>query len=158
VLNFIEDLTPSLRAGLSDEECYDIFQYFQLGMEALQSLQCIRNKKYGREAIGDQKLAVTCLFSQLPQYGASRWHSLQLVEKTLKCYLVAHGQQPPKNHNIVGIAEQASLAIHPKSLLDAVQCEPSVRYGEVDTSLSQAIAAHHSSLEICRQTISQMCC
>jgi hypothetical protein len=162
VLDHIEGLTPGLRGTLSEAECADILRAFTHGFDALQALHRIGEKRFVHEAIGDQVSAVTCIFAEPPQYGASRWHSLQLVEKLLKCYIDSRGGKIPKRregHELKYVAEKAQevgLASLDTSLIEAVQCYAKVRYGDVATSLTDAVEAHWASLEICRQIVPQI--
>jgi hypothetical protein len=152
-LDSIQHLGPSLRASLTEVECQDILSAFIRGFEALQALERLDKRKFIHEAIGDERTAVEHLSALPPQYGLSRWHSLQFVEKLLKCFLVSRGERVPKHHKVQSLAlsaERLGLPALDSDLLAKVQCASDVRYGEVGSTLAQAMEAHSASLEICR--------
>ena len=153
VFDDIEGFTAGLGRDLTDAECADILLAYTCGLEALQALRGLAHNKFIPEAIGDQQAAVVSIFADPPQYGASRWHSLQLVEKLFKCYIGSRGGKVSKHHRLRRHALDAGglgLDVPDSSLLSAVQCNAGVRYGEVGSTLTQAIEAHQASLEICR--------
>jgi hypothetical protein len=159
-LDSVEDLPPGLRSDLSPDEYHDIATSFILGLEALVALECLNSRPYIHEAVGDQQVAVDHLLATWPQYGNSRWHSLQFAEKLLKCHIVSSGcNDVPREHKlnrIVSHAGERGLAPLDADLIAAVNCSPGVRYGEVTSTLREAFAAHKASMEICRLVAPQI--
>ena len=71
----------------------------------------------------------------------------------MKSFLILKGATIPQTHNLTRIAQQAQLVGLPQidiNLLSKVQCSAGVRYGEEAIELTDAITAHHASLDIAR--------
>lgn len=97
----------------------------------------------------DLDTAAHHVVSDQPNFGISRWHSLQAAEKALKSVLGCQGLNFPHSHDLFQLAHATGmLGISPLSLNTAM-CSPSVRYDPNLSTLNQAINAHHASLDIC---------
>ncbi len=46
-------------------------------------------------------------------------------------------------------AEKFGLPPLSQSLIDCIQCPPSVRYGEIPVTLDEAVKAHQVSIQVC---------
>jgi hypothetical protein len=154
VLLCIEKFPAGLTGILTDMERQEILQFFMKAHEALQSLERICSKPYVNEAIADLNSAVTFILQRPPQYGQSKWSSLQLVEKLLKSFLKMNKASIPKHHELRRILKSAQnygLVAPDAALLASIQCPAGVRYGEVPVKREEAISAHHASLDVVNQ-------
>lgn len=159
VLWCIEYFPAGLASTLTETERHEILQFFMKAHEALQDLENIRSKPYVNEAIADLNSATTFILQRPPQYGLSKWSSLQLVEKLLKSFLKLKKASIPRHHKlpkIVLIAKDYGLVPPNAALLGSVQCTAGVRYGEVPVTLGEAISAHHASLDLGKQLAGQI--
>lgn len=159
VLCCIEGFPARLANILSESERREILQFFMKAHKALQMMKNISEKPYVNEAIGDLQLAVESIFSRSPQYGMSKWSSLQFIEKLLKSFLKLKNRPIPRHHDLQKIAQtaqSAGLKLPNAALLASVQCVPGVRYGEPVVTLEDAIAAHHASLDLGEQLAAQI--
>jgi len=90
-----------------------------------------------------------------PDFGGSRWHSLQAVEKFLKSLLKLHSIPYPtgtQGHNLTRLAGLGhNLVPIEQPLLDDVTCSAAVRYNEVPSTLLDAHRAHRSAICICEK-------
>lgn len=103
--------------------------------------------------IADLRTAEADITSRPVDYGKSRWHSLQAVEKALKSYLTARGGKKGWGHGLKELADQAEalgLPILPRDLLAVASCTARQRYNEEPSTLTEAVAAHHASVHLCR--------
>lgn len=152
VLEWIEKATPKLLRSLSEAELNaigaQIFSHFD-GYAKMERMP--------RENTTDLYTSVNHLINQHPQYGLSRWASLQASEKTLKDYIKKKGGTFPKGgkdghdlSKLAMIAEQHGLPIVDKALIASVQCPASVRYSETPSSKQEAIDAYLASVRVCK--------
>ena len=156
ILNCIEDFPAGLAAKLTPDERKEILLLFTSSLDTLQQLEGITDKPYIKEAIADLESAVSQVFARPPQYGLSKWSSLQFVEKLLKSFLELKKAKVPRHHGLAKIAQEAQsvgLGSVNSDLLSKVQCSAGVRYGEVPVTLEEAIAVHHATLYLCRQLV-----
>jgi len=105
-----------------------------------------------QQAKGDIDASVTHIFSNPPQYGLSKWSSLQATEKIIKAYIEEKNNNFPFSHDLkklAGEAKDLGLRGIPDSLLDLIQCSAGVRYGNPIVNLNEAIQAHQACLDIC---------
>jgi hypothetical protein len=159
VLWCIEDIPAGLASTLTENERREILQFFMKAHEALQDFENIRSKPYVNEAIADLNSATAFILQRPPQYGLSKWSSLQLVEKLLKSFLKLKNASIPRHHKLQEIAQIAKdhgLVPPNVALLASAQCTAGVRYGEVPVTLGEAISAHHASLDLGKQLAGQI--
>jgi len=153
ILNLIEDMPNDYAESLSASELKEIKQSFLSGIESLSYLDMIKSKPFIKEAKIDLENAVNNILSEHAHYGQSKWASLQFSEKLLKCFLSEKSVIIPKIHKLSDLYNLAvSFCQLPKftsDLLDQVQCNAGVRYGEETVELVDAVRAHYSSLGIC---------
>lgn len=145
VLDYVQDLTPSLRLSLSEKECDSIYEDFNAGIEAWREIG-----HFPAIPEGDLDAAIDHLLKFPRNHGLSKWASLQAAEKALKTLIRKRGQTPPKVHNLSRLASQATslgLPEIPSALLADIQCSASVRYDE-PVSLEEAVRAHHASVQM----------
>ncbi|MGA1870684.1 MAG: hypothetical protein ACMUJM_19290 [bacterium] len=87
-----------------------------------------------------------------PQYGLSKWSSLQFSEKLLKSYLKYKGKAFPHSQDLLKLtklAEDNGLPKFPKQAIDQVQCPAGVRYSDPPVTLKEAVRSHYASIGIC---------
>ncbi|MFH1236281.1 MAG: hypothetical protein V1685_05090 [Parcubacteria group bacterium] len=152
LFDLMEDLPLEIRSQCSDEERSTLEFLFHVAFELGNTLRWIKKVGMVASAVGDLESAVDKFFQQPKDLGGSRWASLQFVEKLLKSFvIVSGGKSSKKGHKLLAYAKQAEaygLASHPRKSYDAVQCDDSVRYGEVQVTLAEAVRAHHEALRL----------
>ena len=123
----------------------------------------VRMENHGamlQQGISDLASSVDDVLRIPPDYGGSRWHSLQAIEKFLKALLAFKGIAYPKGsqgHDIRKLSDLASAFVQAeKSLLDAVMCTAGVRYNEVPSTLQDAHNAHRAAILICHKIAIQL--
>lgn len=159
ILNCINDLPSGFAATLTDVECKEILDFFTSCLSCLQEMETIAGKPYLKEALADLDAAVSHIFTRPPQYGHSKWSSLQFVEKLLKSFLEQKGAKIPRHHKLTKIAQDAqAVGLEPLNphLISIVQCSAGVRYGEISVTLEEAIKAHHASLDLAKRLTAQI--
>jgi hypothetical protein len=152
LFDLVEDLPLEIRSQCSDEEQSTLELLFRVALELRNTLRWIQKVGMVASAVGDLESAVDKFFRQPKDLGGSRWASLQFVEKLLKSFVIMSGGKPSKKgHDLLYYAKQAKaygLASHPPTSYNAAQCDASVRYGEVQVTLAEAIRAHHEALRL----------
>ena len=152
VLDGIEGLTEQLKRSLTDAELGEIFALFQLGYNALTTVEYLCPNVLVEAAMADINAAVDHIMARNPSYGQSRWASLQATEKVLKACIELKGGKYSHTHHLQQICvETSSVGIPTPSQEDihAIQCSASVRYGTESTTLGEAVSVHHTSLRVC---------
>jgi hypothetical protein len=149
---FVEDLTVDFLNSLKKEELDNIDFIFKLGLFTKREIEKLLKMPLILQAKGDIDAAVSHIFTNPPQYGLSKWSSLQATEKIIKAYILETGETFKFTHDLMFLAEQAEnigLDKIPVEQLQLIQCPAGVRYGVPAVNLTEAINAHHSSLSIC---------
>jgi hypothetical protein len=151
LFELVDDLTYGLSKNLSKDEIQDINQIFHVAQKNRNELTSIFELPLVSEIKGDFDAAVSHLFTTPPQFGLSKWSSLQVSEKIIKSYISQKGSQFSFTHDLRNLANQAEamgLPHIPSSLIDVIQCPAGVRYGNPSVILEEAINAHHASISI----------
>lgn len=153
ILDFIVDLPKTMRADFTLEDCIRIKTKFLRTHENWFALSRHMNEPLIKIAIGDLNSAIENALAQHPQFGLSKWASLQAVEKYIKAWLTKRNLDFPKTHNLadklVPLAEANGLPHILSFYLSSVQCEATVRY-DASTSATEAYDAYLAALEVCR--------
>ena len=152
VLEGIEGLTEEMKRSLTDDELRQIFALFQLGYNALTTMEYLCKNVLVESAMTDINTTVEHIMARNPSYGQSRWASLQATEKVLKASIELKGGTYSHTHDLRKILlETSALGIPSPSQedIDAIQCTASARYGTESTTLGEAVTAHHASLRVC---------
>jgi hypothetical protein len=143
---------PETRIGkLSDASLDYIYDRFLLGFNAFNILEGSATHQLIKIAQGNIAAAVNYLRHQKPQYGESKWASLQAAEKLLKAAIELAGGHYAHGHDLTVLGRQAQqfgLRGDLGAFFAELQCTPGIRYGEVPCDRNQAIAAHHASLAL----------
>jgi hypothetical protein len=152
VLDSLVALPDALRHDLSDDELRELLFAFETGIHAFEALRAIPQVPFIREAIADHLSSADHLSAPSSGHpGLAKWAALQAVEKTYKGFLAMNHTKIPKTHEIGKLSKlAATFGLHPADakLIAAVECDPSVRYGETSVSLQDAVAAHHAALDL----------
>ncbi len=152
ILNLVDGLTEGYVKTLKSEELKNIFDNFMLGNYTRYEMETLLDKPLVEQAKGDIDAAVSHIFSNPPQYGLSKWASLQATEKIIKAFIEEKNNNFPFSHDLKKLAKQAKdagLREIPDALLDLIQCSAGVRYGDPVVSLIESVQAHQACLEIC---------
>ncbi len=152
ILDLIDDITSGYVKNLKKEQLKSIFNSFRLGNDARNEMETLGDNILIKQARGDIEAAVSHIFSNPPQYGLSKWASLQASEKTIKAYIEEKNGKFPFSHDLKKLAEEAKnsgLREIPDTLLNLIQCCAGVRYGNPIVNLIESIQAHHACLDIC---------
>lgn len=150
VLDALVDFPPALARSLSAAERRDLLASFALGRAAYEPLRAARQVPLVAAATADLYTSVEQLGDQVRHCGNSKWASLQAVEKLLKAFLAGAGDQAPRVHQLVllaELAERSGLTPVDRQDLVAVQCAADVRY-EAAVTVADAVQAHHAALRL----------
>ncbi len=155
----INGLTVDLAKALSEIECVDILKVCGQMFLAFTRLEAALGATRGgtdaphiKEAMHDLLISADSLLTARPNYGQSKWESLQAVEKVVKSCILGKGGSPKFIHKLselFKVAEDAGIPKIGAALIDAVQCSPSVRYDSTLVPKLEAVRAHHAALAIC---------
>lgn len=147
-LTWIQGVPSGLWQTLTEQEINDVAEKVMWGYE--QNTRVVRLTKVETDDIG---AAIHFLFSPHPNFSLSKWSSLQSAEKALKAFLKSKNASFPKTHNLQTLIDRCeanglskNTAI--KSLAAKIQCDPSIRYGEV-IKKEDALEAHYACIELC---------
>ncbi|ENQ8704920.1 HEPN domain-containing protein [Vibrio harveyi] len=153
ILSHVTSMTQYLASSLSYEEKSAILHDYMFGLNAVQSLKDSYYKPFMELAANDYDLSVFNIFQKYPDYNNSKWSSLQFSEKVMKSKLCQLGATIKRTHDLKSLAKTLSeydVNIS-DSLIERVQCSPSVRYGETKVTKHEAIEAIKCSLAIYQQ-------
>jgi len=156
-LNLIEGLTANLTQSLVQSELEDILSDIAPALRYVMILIMMKNGPMREQANNDLISSVDDVLRIPPDFGGSRWHSLQAAEKFLKSLLTLHGipypTKGPKGHDpthLEGLGH--SLVPIEPALLNNIKCSAAVRYNEeVPSTLLDAHRAHRSAICICEK-------
>ncbi|MFT4794674.1 MAG: hypothetical protein ACJAW4_000897 [Paracoccaceae bacterium] len=148
----LSHITEARLSHFTDTDLAEVYNLFCVGIDVRRAFDCFR-KEHQKfiEAEDDMKTAVMHQTAQRPNYGQSRWSSLQMCEKFMKAMIEVIGDTNAKGagHNLAKLQDRLSKSIDflsiDRLLLD-IQCESAVRYGEISSSREEAYKAHKSSL------------
>jgi hypothetical protein len=164
VYNLAEDdqvrgLTSDMAKRLSPDECAAIVRAYGRMFLAFSRMQFALGKRYRgtdapfiQEAIHDLLISTDSLLAAPPNYGGSKWASLQAVEKLIKSCIREKKVTPKKSHDLAGLCATAVAVGVPTvapALIATIQCDPSVRYDSALVSKLEAVEAHYAALTIC---------
>jgi HEPN domain len=158
VLRQFENLTQDYALSLGPDEQNALLETYVEAEMALAHICDATTETYIHEARGDLTASVDQLVMQPPQFGASKWSSLQGVEKFLKSFIVQKGSAHKSTHDLVALANQAEhLGLRPigRQFLKAVQCAASVRYDTKQVTKGEALDARSAALSLCAEIANQ---
>lgn len=154
VLNLIEGLESNYSAQFSNDELAQLHYEITYAILAFyNAIEWLYRLPYGETIHSEYEGAVSTLLER--HYGASRWNSLQAVEKALKAVITKGGAIFPKTgklghdlQTLVDCAKAIGMSDPGSTLVSIVQCSAGVRYGEDPSTLLQAAAAHRASIAL----------
>jgi hypothetical protein len=148
----VEGLTPARVQSMTTSECNEVVTIFGKAAVAWSTLASVKFQDFMSEAKADLETSVEHLLSKSPQFGLSRWSSLQAVEKLLKAYIKERGGTVRTIHklpDLAGEAEGMGLTAIDRTVLASIQCSAGVRYGEESSTMQEAVAAHWAAIQLC---------
>ena len=151
VLDSITDLPAMLRDALEKVERADLLDTFRWAADGFRLVEAMPTSSLLRAAEADWESSTHHLLGPRPSPAQSKWSSLQFCEKILKEYLRSQGTRPPHSHDLLQLAQSAEsdrFGVVPRASLAEVQVSPGARYGDVSVSLSDAVDAQHSAMDI----------
>jgi len=151
VVDSIDGLPEGLRLSLTDQQLHAIFDSFILGFAAFDRLAQFHDEHLVKTAFADISAAVDHLLGTYPNYGLSKWSSLQAAEKLLKFSINKVGGAYPKVHKLDELISEAAkhrLSFHLQKEIALIHCTPSIRYGQVSCSRDEALEAHHATFHV----------
>lgn len=159
ILNCIYGLTESYALTFTFEEQEHIVLILTRNIDYLMAIDRISAVPLIEQGKGDLKASIAHLFERPPQYGLSKWGSLQAVEKFLKAFVSSKGGAFPHNHNLqalASLAEARGLPAISSTKIANVQCSAGVRYGEIVVSPTEAVESFYSAINMCGQISTNM--
>jgi len=156
VLDVIPDLTRTMANRLTTEQCKAILDTYSNAFLTFLALESAFGQKHIKEAIDDCQMAIDNLFYRVPNYGMSRYSSLQAAEKTLKSFIHSKGETPRYKHDLSSLAKRAYELGLPEletSRIADVQCDANTRYNAAASTKDQALSAHYSSFDLIRKIL-----
>ena len=152
LLRFIQNFPQGLANALTDSELREILSYFQFGHAFLNVLNSFcRGNQLAMTALSDLNASAKMMTATPPEYGPSRWASLQAAEKFLKYYIENNKASFPRTHALSSLVCQAvrlGLPEIDESVVAAAQCSAQVRYTEQAHSVVEVVAAHRAAMRI----------
>ena len=160
VLDSIEHLPEGLCLSLTDKQLEDIRGYFILGYEALLfGLNFFRKDVLISSARADIDVSINHMVNPNPEYGLSKWSSLQASERILKTLIERLGEKYPNTHvlsKLVKIIQEKGIELEIDNLIGKIQCNAAIRYGQEPCTLLDAIDAHHAVFKVAMQVIKEL--
>lgn len=148
-------ITASRLAHFSDADLQEVYGLFVVGLDVRDAFKRFRNEhQLFVEAETDWTSAVGHLTAQNPNFGQSRWSTLQMCEKFMKGLINVIGSGDPKQgHNLGALHDELAKTIYGmdlRHLIPELCCTAQVRYGETLSTREQAYAAHKAALLLVR--------
>lgn len=136
---------------LSEVALRSMIELFPISLAAAYHLEAGAAHPLMKIAQSDMNTAVGKLMDRGEHFGDSKWASLQAAEKCLKAAIEIRGGIPDRTHKLGELRDdlaQLGVTIATPSLIDAIQCSPSIRYGDEHCTMIEALAAHHAVLRL----------
>ncbi|PYF79517.1 hypothetical protein DFP75_10840 [Marinomonas alcarazii] len=150
ILWHVENITRKVALSLSDEEREIIFQDYMFALNSVQFLRDLKGVPYMEQGMNDYDTAIHNIFYKYPDYNNAKWSALQFAEKTIKSKLKQHNVKIKHIHflsDLSGDLEKIGINVS-KQLIDNIQCDAKVRYGEQKVTRYEAVLAIRSSLSL----------
>jgi hypothetical protein len=152
-LDFVAGLTQEYATTLTDQELEALFNQFVFGRIAFMRIyEIFERTELTKQGRADLLASSNHLFDSPPNYGLSKWASLQAAEKFIKDFIAMKGRTAPRSHNLkhlAMIAESHGLPKIPEYWLDDIECSAEVRYGGISVTSQEAIDAQYAALQVC---------
>lgn len=153
----IENITEFNLRRLTHEETDDFLRFFYLGMKTYQALDDMGGG-LAQAICHDISMAARLCCNLHPEYGQSKWHSLQAAEKVLKLYISKKGRKYKRIHKLSKLVKDAAeLGLpSPEEIdIDAIQCSAGIRYGEEGATVEAAAKAQMSAFGVVIHVVRQ---
>ena len=141
----------------SDNDLNEVYGLFVVGLDVREAFNRFRKADPMFAAAEDDWFAaVGHMTNQSPNWGQSRWSSLQMTEKFMKGIIASIGDHTvPRVHNLRELHDILARSIPSldlRHLIDDIQCNASVRYNDPKTPSTRqlAYASHKASLLVVR--------
>ena len=115
-------------------------------------MQDAHGSPFSKETLDDLLQSAAHLTAHNPNYGFSRWASLQATEKLVKSFIAGKGQTPNKTHDLgILVTSAVSLGMPAPSPahVQEIQCSANVRYSAASVGKFEALKAHYAALILC---------
>lgn len=150
IIQLVDEMTPAKAARLSDAALNAIGDAFETAVPAAYTLESTDHNLMFI-ARGDVEVAVNSLMARGGRNGESKWASLQAAEKVLKAAIDLAGLKFGFTHGLAGLCQtlaDTGLKFDASTQVAAIQCTPSIRYGDESCTRDEALLAHRASLEL----------
>ncbi len=151
ITKHVQELTPARVQSMTANECNEVVTIFRKAAVAWSNLASVKFQDFLSEARADLETSVEHLLSKSPQFGLSRWASLQAVEKLLKAYIKERAGQVRRIHDLADLASDAEgvgLSAIDRTVLARIQCSAGVRYGTDSSTMQEAVSAHWAAIQV----------
>jgi hypothetical protein len=148
----LEGVTPDFINSLTESECESLQEAYSRGVLGYSRMDDCQGAPYSKEALDDLHQSAIQLTDRNPNYGFSRWSSLQAVEKVLKSFIEHQGQRFGWTHDLTelaAVAVAAGLSPLDGQVLSKIQCKANVRYSAGTVGKTEALQAHIAALSVC---------
>jgi HEPN domain-containing protein len=159
VLGLISGMTQTYFSSLTPAERDFLLESFSRSEILLARISDVDTPNFVEEARADIRMSVEQMTLPNPQFGPSKYASLQAVEKFLKAYISQKGSKPEWSHvlsELAATAESLGLRTVDKPSLELVQCSASVRYQSSLVTKEEAVSAHQAAILICANIATQL--
>ncbi len=155
----IEGITEERLRKLSVKESRAFMRFYEAALSTFVRLRDAAQKHGIANAIRyDLSVSAAACCGIRPDYGQSRWNSLQAAEKAMKLIIMSNGTSPPRVH-ILSDLEKITSAFGVSisdDILQAIQCSAGVRYGQIQSGMTEAAKAHMKAFEIVSTVIAKL--
>jgi len=154
LLDHLKGLTGEFIKSLTPDECNELLDVYVRGVLGFSRMQNAYGSPFSKEALDDLSQSAAHLTAHNPNYGFSRWASLQAAEKLVKSYIVGKGQMLKKTHNLgtlVTTAVSLGMPAPSPAHVQEIQCSADVRYSAASVGKVEALKAHYAALTLCEQ-------
>lgn len=145
ILKCIKGLPDSIIRTIRNEEYIQLMEFFITAFNTFDALNRLsETEPLAKSSAYDLSIASKTCSDSKAEYGQARWQSLQGTEKIIKLYIKKKNSTFRRTHNLLGLLEDAYDLGLPRIMtfiVDQIQCDASVRYGEVDVEMKEAIDA-----------------
>lgn len=153
ILCSVEDLPQGLVDRLPEATLREHMEFHLLMHESLQWRHSLPDTELFGMAHHDYDECTSAVLGG--RNGQARWAAEQAIEKTLKGLLAIgktdYAKGGKNGHNLEHAAQllkdKHGIALN-SAVLALAECSPAVRYGEVDSTEAQALAANHAVLGV----------
>lgn len=154
IIDCILDLPDGIRMSFTQTQLREMLILFDLGYKAFNGLDSFRKNELIMSGLSDLDISVSKLYDKNPNYGLSKWSSLQASEKFIKAAITIANGEFSKTHNLKKLQKELDLTqldISIRKYINSLECSPGIRYGDELCSLDEALLAHHCALKVANE-------